>query len=426
MDEKQYQALVEKIGKEAADKIKNEMLAYEAKMTAMIAGKMTIEEFKAAEKSIQDSVLEVKDIAVKQGTSIQELIAKLSPSETGTKSISEQLKADSEELRKIYSQNQGFKTYIVNMNEKGQMVMKPFDATKAAGVTSASGGTPSISQAFDATTLLRLGGDAPIISLFRNNPYIFDLCNLINVGFNNPFFIWFDEQAVQGGSNTVAEAGTKPMAQYAYQLNSNSYKKEAVLVSFTDEFALDFEQLQSDIMSKVRIDLINNINTKILVNIKAAATAYNSAATFAPAGDLITNANDFDVLAALAAQVESNTFASNANTALVSTYKKWRMGILKDTQGRYLNVPDVLKQMGLVSNPGVTANDVIVGAFKNYNIALRGGIIVKIGFNGTDFANNQFSTVTEQYYFDYISTVRKPSIVKGPDFATVKGLITAP
>jgi hypothetical protein len=48
-----------------------------------------------------------------------------------------------------------------------------------------------------------------------------------------------------------------------------------------------------------------------------------------------------------------------------------------------------------------------------------------VGYNGTDFGDNKFSTVMEQFYYDYISTVRKVAIVSGPDFATVKAAISA-
>ena len=77
----------------------------------------------------------------------------------------------------------------------------------------------------------------------------------------------------------------------------------------------------------------------------------------------------------------------------------------------------------MVGNAGVGADDVIVGDFKQYNILLRGGLIMKVGYNGTNFAENKFSVVLEQYYFDYISTIRAKALVKGTTFATVKAAI---
>ena len=44
----------------------------------------------------------------------------------------------------------------------------------------------------------------------------------------------------------------------------------------------------------------------------------------------------------------------------------------------------------------------------------------------TDFAENKFSVVMEQYYFDWISNIRKSAIVKGPTFADVKAELADP
>lgn len=101
------------------------------------------------------------------------------------------------------------------------------------------------------------------------------------------------------------------------------------------------------------------------------------------------------------------------------------MGITKNTQGSYLNPPDVLSGLGFVGNPAMADDDVIVGDLKQYQILLRGGLIVRVGYNGTDFAQNMYSVVLEQFYFDYISTIRKPAIVKGQTFAAVKTAIAA-
>jgi hypothetical protein len=413
---------VKKLTFELKEKVEKGFITKE-ELTNAVAGiksAVTSEEL----KQLQDQLKELEGIATKQGTSLQEINAKLSGVDAGTKSIAEQLKADEAELKKIYQNRSGVKEYMIHVNAKGEFVMKPFDSTKATGIHGTvdgigAGVTSSVQQNIDATTLLRLGVGSPIVSNFRNTPWVFGLCNLINVGFENRFFMWFDEQAVKGASTNVAEGATKPQQQYTYKLQTSSYKKEAVLVSFTDEFSLDFQQLQSDIMAKVQIDLINRINSAILPNITAAATAYNLGASYAG----VTAPNDWDVIAACAAQVENSTFAPLANAAVVSTFKKYRMGTLKDSQNRWLNPPDVLNNIGIVSNPAVGADDVMVGDFKNYNIALRGGIIVRMGYNGTDFAENKFSTVTEQYYFDFISDIRKAAIVKGPDFATVKAAI---
>ena len=381
--------------------------------------------------ALSESLKKLDDVAKAQGTSLGEMELKLQSANGGTfKSIGEVLAENEAELKKVYQNGSGTKTFMMQVNSKGELVMKPFDTTsKAAGPHATTGGvsgagnTSSINATIDAASLLRLGGNSQIINSYRNNSWVFDLANVVNAGFEMPFAMWYEEVAKQGSSATVAEGGTKPATQYSYNLKTNPYKKEATLVSFTEEFAMDFARLQDDIMNKGRIDVINRINTSILANITTGATAYNSAVAF-KGGSVVANVNDFDALAAMAAQVDNVTFGATANTAVMSTYKKYRMGILKSTQGEYLDRPSVLDNLAFVGNPDMAADAVLVGDLKAYNIILRGGFIVKIGYNGTDFAENKFSVVMEQYYFDYISAIRQAAIVKGPDFATVKTAIS--
>ena len=175
-------------------------------------------------------------------------------------------------------------------------------------------------------------------------------------------------------------------------------------------------------MGKGRTDVINRINSAVLANIITAGTAYNTNTEFGTrAADAI---NDWVVLAAMAAQVDSATFGANANAAIMSTYKKYNIGTTQTAAFEWVDTPNVLRNMAMVGNPAMSADAVLVGDFKQYNILLRGGLIMKVGFNGTDFAENRFSTVLEQYYFDYISALRTPAIVKGSTFSAVKALLT--
>lgn len=383
-----------------------------------------------AAKTLKEQLNDLQEMAKKQGTTLTELGLKMNGVESGNKSIAQVLEEQKEELKNVYQRGSGVKEFMIQVNEKGQFVARPFDRTKAAGphatidAVGGGGNTSSIAHSLTTAAILRAAGDAPIQGQYRNTPWVFDLCNLVNVGFELPIAIWYDEQAKQGASTEVAEGGTKPLSQYAYTLKSAEYKKEATLLGFTDEFNLDFERLQSDILGKGRVDVINRINTAVLARIITAATAYNTQASFGtrPAA----NVNDWVALAAMAAQVDNATFGANANAAVMSTFKKYNLGTAQTDDKAWLNIPDVLKQLAFIGNPAMAADDVLVGDFKQYNILLRGGLIMKVGYNGTDFAENRYSTVLEQYYFDYISALRQVAIVKGQTFATVKTAITAP
>lgn len=431
----EIKAIQDTVGPQATALIKTELNAYDITMkefatsVAKQNGGVTKEQFETYKTAAEGAVEAVKDIAAKQGTTLAELNLKIADAGQATKSIAQILEEDKEELKKIFAQGQGNKTYMLNWNQKGQPVMKPFsnvDASKTQGTTS---GFSTITQALDAATLLRVGGNAQIYGQFRNTSWVFDLCNTINASFipGQAFVIWFDEQAKTGGSTAVLEGATKPATNYSYVLRSDTYKKEATIVSFTEEFHMDFSQLESDIMGKARIDVINRLNTAILARIISNATIYNTELSFrggTGAASYIPLVNDFDAIAAMAAQVDSATFGGfMANAAIMSTFKKYRMGILKDTTGGYLNPPKVLDGISFVGNPAMAADALIVGDLKQYNIILRGGLIVRVGYNGTDFAENKYSTVLEQFYFDYISAIRRPAIVSGPTFQNVKNTL---
>lgn len=425
MNETQFKELMEKI-KADLGPLKAE--AQKMAEDAIKNGGISKEKFEEYQAAMQKTTEKLDEICRKQGTTIQELQEKLQNG-TGAKSLAQTLKEHDAEIKKVKSNGSGVKQFHVFMNTKGEWVAKPYDPneTKAgphATVDDVADGSnvASITQSIDAATLLRIGGNAPIISQFRNSSWVFDLCNLQNASIDTPFAMWYEEQAKDGASATVLEGGTKPSVQYKYDLKSAQYKKEAMLIGVTDEWAIDFSRLQSDIIGKGRTDLINRVNSAVLANIITAATAYNSNSSFGT----ISDANDFDAIAAMAAQVDNATFGGNmANAAVMSTFKKYRMGIEKNGFGSYLNRPDVLAGINFVGNPAMSADNVLVGDFKEYNIILRGGFIVKVGYNGTDFAENRFSIVMEQYYYDYISNIRKVAIVKGTTFATVKGLINA-
>lgn len=435
MEQKEFDELVKQVGEQAAKEIKTQMEGFEKKAkelatSAVKDGGVTKEDFDEYQKKAEEAVDAIKEIAKKQGISIADLTEKMSSGSTGTKSIGQVLEESKEELGKLYSQGSGTKTFMVNVNSKGEFVAQPFDTTKAAGphaTTDGVGGggnTASISQAIDAATLLRLGGNSPIISQYRNTPWVFDLCNLQNAAYqsNTPFAMWYEEQPKQGSSATVTEGGTKPLTQYAYQLKTDTYKKEATLIGFTEEFNMDFTRLQSDILGKGRTDVINRINSVVLTDIIAKATAYNTAAEFT-GGTPIPFANDFDVLAAMAAQVDNATYGNLANAAVMSTFKKYRMGVEKDQNGMYLNRPGIINNLSMIGNPAMGTDAVLVGDFMKYNIILRGGFIVRVGYNGTDFAENKFSVVLEQFYYNHISSLHQSSIVKGETFAAVKAAI---
>lgn len=435
MTQEELDIIVGKVGKEAGAKITALFNDYDEKAKAFAneasKGKISTEAFKAFESEQKMALDKLDGILVKHGTDIAELGLQVQAGKAaGCKSIAETLYNDEAELKKVYENGSGNKQYMLTVNDKGEMVMKPHAVVKTVGpvatIAGINGGTAaSIFQSIDAASLLRLGGDSTIISQYRNTTWLFDLVTIVNAGWDNMMAMWFEEVVKTGTSATVAEGAAKPLVQYGYTLKTATYKKEAQIIGFTEEFSLDFARLQSDILGKGRTDVMNRINTALLADLTAAATAYNTGTAYKN-GVVVptTNYNDYLTIDAAAAQVDAATFGAKANAAIMNTYKNHRVNTQMDSQGRFLMPPAALNGIAMIGNVAMGTDDLIVGDLKQFNLILRGGLIVRVGYNGTDFAQNMFSTVIEQYYYDYISAIRAVAIVKGATFAAIKTAIT--
>lgn len=392
------------------------------------------EDKKALETKLEENIERLEKTLKDQGVSLAEVNQALTKVNDDGVSIESKLHEDKEKIDKVKSQGVGAVKYMLTKNSKGQPVLKNLeDVTRKAAAVHGTipdievGSLASIAQNFDASTILRLGANAQMFDEYRNNQFIFDLCNTVTTSPDQKFAIWMDEQPRDGASAEVPEGGTKPKVQYLYDLQSEAYKKEAHLLSFTDEFDMDFGELQQRILVNGRTDLVNRINSAILPRMQAAATQW-VAAVDGPAftgGEIVPNVNNYDAIVAMAAKADSATFGSAmTNAALMNTNRKYRTGITKDVDGNYLNTPGIIDNIAMVGNPEVGVDQITVGDFMQYNILLRGGMIVKVGYNGTDFAENKFSVVMEQFYYDYISTIRAQALVNGT-FTDVRTSISA-
>lgn len=436
MTQEELDLIKKAVGKQASDAIVLALNDYDEKAKAFAneaaKGKISEERFKEFQGEQAKATEKMEAILVKQGTTISELSLQIEAGKAvGCKSIAETLHNDEAELKKVYENGSGNKQYMLTVNDKGEMVMKPHAAAKTVGpvatISGINGGTAaSIFQSIDAASLLRLGGDSTIISQYRNTTWLFDLVTIVNAGWDNMMAMWFEEVVKTGTSATVAEGAAKPLVQYGYTLKTQTYKKEAQIIGFTEEFSLDFARLQSDILGKGRTDVMNRINTVMLADLTAAATAYNTGTAYKNGVALspTVNYNDYLTIDAAAAQVDAATFGAKANAAIMNTYKNHRVNTQMDSQGRFLMPPAALNGITMVGNVAMGTDDLIVGDLKQFNLILRGGLIVRVGYNGTDFAQNMFSTVIEQYYYDYISTIRAVAIVKGATFSAIKTAIT--
>lgn len=289
--------------------------------------------------------------------------------------------------------------------------------TKAAGVTAISTGG-SVTNGVTTATGLRLG-DGPFFEIKRGTPFILDF---VNVGeTNQAYLIWWDEQAKQGDFAVTAEGVLKPMVQYEFERKSADYKKVAGYSVLTDEFMNDLPQLVTQIKRLSNIDLFNDINANILSDMIAALPGF----TFTGLNSEIYHADDYAAIGAAICQIQSLFF--KPNVLVLNPADSWRMTLTKDDVGRYQMPPfsfngETFEFGKVITDPRVPIGHFLVGDGQTWNVDFKGGVIIRIGYNGTDFVQNQQTVVVEQYYFDYISTNRLGAWVYG-NFEVIKGVI---
>lgn len=435
LTEKQLADLQEQIGAQATKEIGKQMEAYKEKFESL-KGVATKEEMEGLKTQTEETIETIKEIARKQGSSLAELKDLMEGGKTSErKSVAECLAAAKKEISDVTFDPQKRSTieFMLNVDKDGKYYMKRFER-KAVGVHATVAGVDTdvlasvtADSSVDAAAIMRMASNAEIMDRYRDSGLVYGLVDVRSGSGVGSTYQYWEEQAVQGGSATVAEGQPKPLVQYSYELQTKPYKKEAVFLNMTEEFMMDFPRLQSEIESKVQLDLRKNLSDKVVANIIANATLYNTGTQYKLATDGGPLApNDWDAINAMAAQVEAQTFTQYVNAALVSTYKGRGMGMMRELvtgDGGWLNRPEILQAMNIIRTSQMTGDNVVVGDLKQYILALRGGLIVRFGHNGEDFRENRLSAVVEQYYFDFIPDSRKAAIVKGETFATVKTAI---
>lgn len=436
MEKQEFDNLVSEVGKQTAEKIAAEMKNYNDKL-AKLDGTATQEEMTELKTALETAIGEVKNIAEKQGKSITDLAQALEGGGVKGQTIEECLTKSKDKLEKVILDRSGRLTeeFVINADKEGNFFMRPYQR-KVVGPHATvdevghASHTASVSEgSISAATIMRMAANADIINQYRDNPMVFGLVDLQSAPlYGGNRYVYWEEVPVEGSPTIVPEGGKKPEMQYRYVLRSEEYKKVAAHRVMTDEFLFDFSTIEGNIRSLFMQDLSKTLNDNVIGNIISAATPYSDGAAYTFGGtDPVLNPTDYDVFLAMSSQAEKATFSTAANAALVSIDKGYRIGGKRENDsgdGGWLNRPAILNGLNITRTAQMTGDNVLVGDFKNYVLAMRGGVIVRFGHINEQLIENKITMVIEQFYYDYIPALRKPSIVKGPTFADVKAAIS--
>lgn len=405
MNEQEYKELVEKLGKDAADRIKTMMADVEKtlndKWEAKLKGLITDKEFADLKKELQETQLKeineqlakLDQIAKDQGTIINEI--KETRQKATPKSLQDFFQENIAKISDIYKAKSG------TIEWTGEQL-------KAAGVTSITGSISDMASPPGSPYLPGIAGTPlEMFEIVRNPNWII---TRVDVGRTNQSRLaWINEVSVDGdytASANVSEGGTKPKTQHKFQVEISTAKKAAAYIELTEEFEDDVPQLATAVRRMLRDDVIRAFDDQVQTDVIAAARPYEITGLD---GDVV-DANLYDAIGAMLAQIAKYNFI--ANTIALNPVTEWKVLMQKDSESRYLMPPFLDRINRLLIEATKVAEDYgLVGDLSQYKVDIYKEFTLRVGWINDQFITNKFSVVGELRYHSYISDNRKKAIV---------------
>lgn len=244
--------------------------------------------------------------------------------------------------------------------------------------------------------------------------------------------LWVEETDQQGSPVFIAEGDTKTQLSVKYVEKTQEVQKVAVYGKVTTEMMADTPQLisyiQNNLLKRVTLAtesqlLAGDGTGENLKGLKTFATQFSAGAL----ANTIASANEWDVLEAIALQVEVAFGVPTAVFVHPSTLAK--MKLVKDSTGvpvwkSYADNTGAITYAGMrvIGTTAVTAGEFIGGDTTVANVLFRDGLTVQIGLDGNDFINNKKTILVEQRLVQFVSANDTPVVVKGT-FAVAKALL---
>lgn len=431
MDQKEFDALVARVGEEAAKKIKSEVEAaqktLDEKIDAIKKASVSKEGVTAEIKTaVEEAVKSINDryesILKEQGSAMAELKIALIAKDDKGNDIS-----FSSALKKAFKSPE-FVSELKSVIDAGGKMSQPLIVNiQKAAVVIGEGNTIG-----SGATQYTLSQNTGIISPIRRR--LEKYLEAVSVGaISNKYAIWIEESNPQGTPAFIAEGAAKIQLSSIWQEKNALVKKIGVYSKVTTELMADLPQLltfiKNVLMKRLSVatedQLFNGDNTGENLN-----GAFTLATTFT-AGDnagQIDFANEFDVLDAIALQAEVANGEANAVFINPSTWSKTKG--LKDAQGRPIwkdYVDPITKEVtyaGMVirTTTAVPAGQFVGGDMTVLNVLFREEMTIQIGLDGNDFTNNVKTILAEQRLVQFASANDVTVLVKG-DFATAKAAL---
>jgi hypothetical protein len=403
LTEVQFNDLVSKVGNEAATKIKDQFATSEKSINDKIEdvrkGMMTSADFntfKAEELSkVSEKLQQVEDILKEQGT----VLNTLKDNNPAAPKTLEDLLSDPETIKQIKA-----------VQKAGNGVIE----IPLSNIVVKTAGSQSIGNTIQPMTPAPnspyLPGAAPLdatnfFGIIYNPNFII---NYVNRGRTNFALLpWVNETSVEGAATQVQEGAPKPLWNTRFKVEMSQAKKTAAMSVITEEFDQDLPGFTTIVQRLLTETVARKWDDDVYTAVIAAASAY----TMTGLNGQVDDSNLYDALRAMIAQVGKNNF--NANFIGINPVTSALVEMQKSATDRLYLLPPFLQRIQSILREGnkVAEGYALVGDITQYNVDVYKDMVLKVGYNSDDFQRNQFSTIAEVRYHDYISTNRKTALV---------------
>lgn len=349
-------------------------------------------------------------------------VKKGEPEAGKTKSFAEALKdaynEKGEEIKGILERG-GKQNGPLVLNVKAAVTMGDYNTIEAVGSASH----------YSLTT------NTGIISKIRSR--ILKYLQNVNVGrvaVERPYAMWIEELDEQGTPIFIGEGDPKTQLSVRYEEREKKAKKIGVYGKVTTEMLRYLPQL----ISYIQGNLVKRMDLKTEDQLFAGDDTGNNlagidgyATAFSAGGASIDFANEFDVLNAIATQVEL-AFGVSSHV-FVNPRTMQAMKGIKSTTGEplYKEYMDILGSgdmvvagQKIVSTPAVAAGSFIGGDLSVVHVGFTDNASIQIGLDGNDFTNNKKTILVEQELVQFVSANDTQCLVKGT-FAAAKEALAA-
>lgn len=241
--------------------------------------------------------------------------------------------------------------------------------------------------------------------------------------------MWIEETDEEGTPIMLGEGDAKTQLDVQYVEQTMAVKKIAVYGKVTTELMADIPQLisyiQNNLMKRMDIVLENQyfFGNGVGDNLKGIdqyAQAFD-AGTLAAS---IPDANELDVIEAIALQVKRNFFMPNCLFIHPDTMAKIKL--IKDSNGRpiwkdYVTTDGFFRVSGMdiVETTAITAGSFIGGDMTVVHVLKRDELGITIGLDGNDFTQNKKTMLCEKRMVQFVSANEVNGLVDGTFAAAI-------